>query len=149
MRRLVRFEEFVLILFAIAFLIIMAATRHFQFTSYYHPRFVQCLAALAIAVSIRAYLKERRWLRPLLSVARDFAPFFGVLLLYETLHDLTPLLRPEPVDAALIRIDRAALGVDAAYWLGQRATPWLTRVMVWCYASYFVAPPLLGAAIYW
>jgi hypothetical protein len=58
-----------------------------------------------------------------LRLARDFAPFYGVAVLYEALAQLTPSLRPDVVDAALIRIDHAWLGV---------ATPplWLETVRV-------------------
>ncbi len=152
MRKILRLEEALLLLFAVALAAVMAWTRSFRMASYWHPRFLQCIGALAILLAGRSWLRERdgrRALATLATVGRDFLPFFGVLLLYETLHDLTPLLRPDVVDGALVRIDRAVFGVDAAYWLGQRATPTLTRVMVYCYASYFVAPPLLGALVYW
>jgi membrane-associated phospholipid phosphatase len=82
-------------------------------------------------------------------VVRDFLPFLLALLFYETLHDLTPLIRHDVVDAALIRIDRAALGVDVSVWMGRFATPALTQAMVFCYLSYFFAPAILAAMIYW
>lgn len=151
MRKVLRLEEVLLLLFAVALLAVAAATRTWRFASYWHPRFLQCVAVLALVVAWRSWRRERSLARAgaqVAAVGRDFLPFFGVLLLYETLHDLTPLLRPDVVDGALVRIDRAVFGVDVAYWLGQRATPTLTRVMVYCYASYFVAPPLLGAAVY-
>jgi membrane-associated phospholipid phosphatase len=145
-------EEAVLAGFAVALAIVMAATRTWRLPSTPHWRFLECVGGLLLAVSVRAFLRERRAgpaARAVAAVVRDFAPFFGVLLFYETLHDLTPVLRPVVVDDTLVRIDRAVLGVDAAYWLGRFATPALTRLMVLCYASYFVAPALLACAIYW
>jgi membrane-associated phospholipid phosphatase len=130
-----------------------------RFTEFNHPRFLQCFAALSALIFVRSYLRARRdqrpgpalgrALAPALQVLRDFLPFFFGLLFYETLHDLTPLLRPGVVDAQLIAIDRAVFGVDVSYWMGRFASPALTHVMVQCYASYFVAPGLLACAIYW
>lgn len=157
LRALVRPEEALLLLFAVALAAATVKTRAFHFTAFRHPRFLQCVAILAAAVFARAFHRERSKggrfavaaaARSAARVARDFAPFFGVLLLYETLHDLTPILRPAVVDGRLAAIDRAVFGVDVALWLGQHATPLLTRAMVLCYASYFIAPPLLGCAIY-
>ena len=159
-RRLLRPEEALLLVFAAALVALCAATSTWRFTSLYHPRFLQVVAALAACVAARSLYRARSSgaaLRPALagaaretlSVARDFSPFFGILLLYETLHDLTPLVRPTTVDGALAAADRALFGVDVAAWLGRFASPALTHVMVWCYASYFVAPALLAAAIYW
>ena len=76
-------------------------------------------------------------------------PFLVALVFYETLHDLTPLIRHDLVDGALIAIDRKLFGVDAAVWMGRFGSPWLTRVMVLCYLSYFFAPAVLAALIYW
>ena len=161
----VRPEEIALVLFAIVLLAIMVATRTFQLGSYRHPRFLQCVLVLALLVAAREFRRAKKALPRIatrsvtraallraagatLTVARDFAPFFGIALLYETLHDLTPLLRPHIVDGTLLAIDRAVFGVDVSYWLGLHATPLLTRVMVWCYASYFVSPALLASVIY-
>ncbi|MSP60953.1 MAG: phosphatase PAP2 family protein [Myxococcales bacterium] len=158
-RTLLRPEEVLLAAFVLILAAIIATTGEFHFTAFRHPRFLQCLAVLAGAVAARAYLRERvaasrpvavrRSLASLVPLARDFAPFFAVLLLYETLHDLTPVLRPIVVDNTLIAIDRALFGVDVSLWMGGFATPTLTRAMVLCYASYFVAPALLASAIYW
>jgi membrane-associated phospholipid phosphatase len=114
---------------------------------------------LAILVFLRTFWRTKRRksagealsgaVSPALTVLRDFLPFFFGLLFYETLHDLTPYLRPAVVDAKLIAIDHALFGVDASVWLGRFATPWLTHVMVNCYASYFLAPGLLACLIYW
>src|SRR5262245_42902016 len=111
----------------------MAATSTWRFTALLHPRFLECVGVLGVAVFVRALVRERAArpaLRSLAIVARDFAPFFLILLLYETLHDLTPLLRPHVVDATLAAIDRALFGVDVAFWMGRFATPLLTRVLV-------------------
>jgi membrane-associated phospholipid phosphatase len=83
-----------------------------------------------------------------MALARDFAPFYGVAVLYEALAQLTPSLRPDVVDATLIRIDHAWLGVDAALWFERFASPSLSWALAVCYGAYFVLPPALAVALY-
>ena len=150
MRRL-RPEELLLGVCAVTLAIVLAVTGTTRPSAFLHPRFFECVAGLALVVIARSWWKTRRVGTALFAAARvlrDFAPFLGVLVLYECLHDLTPLVRPRVVDATLLAIDRALLGVDVASFLDQFASPWLTRVMVWCYASYFLAPGLLACALY-
>jgi membrane-associated phospholipid phosphatase len=157
--RRLRPEEALLLVYAAALLAIMAATRTWRFSGFEHPRFFQGFALLAGLIYVRAYgraLRERgrrhaprEALRAAAGGVRDFVPFFVALVLYEMLHDLTPLVRPDVVDGRLAAADRALFGVDVAYWLGGLASPLLTRVMVHCYASYFVAPIALACLVYW
>jgi membrane-associated phospholipid phosphatase len=159
-RARIRPEEALLAGYAIAILVIMATSGHWQFTAIQHRRFLTVFLILAGLVLVRGYLRARREhestlqaLReafpPAALVIRDFLPFLMALVLYETLHDLTPIIRHDVVDAALIAIDRRLFGVDVAVWMGQFGSPWLTRVMVACYMSYFFAPAILAALIYW
>ena len=160
MREHLRPEEALLAAYGVALVAIMAATRHFTFTSTMHLRFVDIFLVLAVLVLARGLWRARRdqlslveslrgALPPALMVIRDFVPFLIALVFYETLHDLTPLIRHDVVDAALIAIDHRLLHVDAAVWMGQFGSPWLTRVMVFCYLSYFFAPAILASLIYW
>lgn len=157
-RARLRPEELLLIFYGLALLGLCVVAPTWRFTGFEHPHFLQCFAGLSVLVYVRAYLHaQRRKVRsaalsalgPALRVLRDFFPFFLALLLYETLHDLTPVLRPTVVDASLIAIDRALFGGDVSCWLGRFASPLLTRVMVDCYLSYFIAPALLACLIYW
>lgn len=160
MREHLRPEEALLAGYGVALVAIMAATRHFTFTSTMHVRFLDIFLVLALGILARGFLRARREHRapleslrralpPALLVIRDFVPFLIALVFYETLHDLTPLLRHDVVDPALIAVDRRLLHVDAAVWMGQFGSPWLTRVMVFCYLSYFFAPAILASLIYW
>jgi membrane-associated phospholipid phosphatase len=159
-RSRVRPEEALLAVYGLALVAIMAATRHWTFTDTMHRRFIGTFLVLAAMVLVRDFVRARvrlgeTWpalqeaLPPALQVVRDFLPFLLALVFYETLHDLTPLIRHDVVDAKLIAIDHAVFGVDVAVWLGQFATPLLTRLMVICYMSYFFAPAVLAAFIYW
>lgn len=157
-RRSFRPEEVLLVAYVTVLAVTMAATGVRQVSAFQHPRFLQVTAGLALAIYVRAVLRAARTnslaralragVAPAAKVLRDFVPFFVGLLLYEMLHDLTPIVRPQVVDAALVTIDRALFGVDVSHWMGRFATPSLTWVMVQCYASYFVAPVLLAAAMY-
>jgi membrane-associated phospholipid phosphatase len=156
---ILRPEETLLLGYGFWLLALKVITGVWRFTEFDHPRFLQCFAVLSGLVFIRAYIVARRSesarmavaraVSPAVTVIRDFLPFFFGLLFYETLHDLTPVIRPDVVDPRLIAIDRAVFGVDVAYWMGQFASPVLTHVMVDCYATYFIAPGLLACAIYW
>jgi membrane-associated phospholipid phosphatase len=159
-RSRVRPEEALLAVYGVALVAIMASTGRWTFTNTMHRYFVGTflvLAALVLGRGIGRALGAERSLGQAigdampaaLSVLRDFLPFLLALLFYETLHDLTPLIRHDVVDAALIAIDRALFGVDVAVWMGRFARPWLTQVMVVCYMSYFFAPAILAALIYW
>jgi membrane-associated phospholipid phosphatase len=53
------------------------------------------------------------------------------------------------VDGALITADRFIFGVDVSFWMGRFATPLATQVMLFCYLSYFFAPVLLAAWLYY
>jgi membrane-associated phospholipid phosphatase len=157
LRSRLRPEEALLAVYGSALVLIMAATGQWTFTSTMHLRFLECFLALAACVFVRAWVRAdgfgwpavRAALPPALTVVRDFGPFLLALLFYETLHDLTPLIRHDVVDAHLIAIDRALFGVDVSVWMERFATPGLTRVMVFCYLSYFFAPAILAALIYW
>jgi membrane-associated phospholipid phosphatase len=160
LRSRVRPEEALLAGYGVALLAIMATTGHWTFTSTRHMRFVDVFLALALGILARDFLRARRehrspWqslrraLPPAAQVVRDFVPFLIALVFYETLHDLTPLIRHDVVDETLIAIDHKLFGVDAAVWMGQFGSPWLTRAMVFCYLSYFFAPAVLASLIYW
>lgn len=160
MRARIRPEEALLAGYGVALVAIMATTGHWTFTSTMHRRFLTVFLVLAGLVLVRDFVRARRedrsaWqslvraLPPAAQVIRDFTPFLIALVFYETLHDLTPLIRHDVVDDVLIGIDRRVLGVDAAVWMGRFGSPWLTHFMVFCYLSYFFAPAILASLIYW
>lgn len=145
-------EEALLVAYIIGLVTLALWTSVRRFTAFDHPRFLQGFALLTGLVFARAYLRSGALstaVGPALKVVRDFLPFFLALLCYEALHDLTPVIRPDVVDPALIAADRALFGVDVAHWMGRFASPLLTHAMVQCYASYFVAPVALAGLLYW
>lgn len=152
-------EEVIFLAFALAIVAIEIATRTPLLTTHPQPAFFGGMVAFITVFYVRSLRAARRdglpepytvARRDALRVTRDFGTLFAILVLYETLHDLTPLLRPDVVDEVIIAIDRRLFGVDVAVWLGEHcANRWLTYAMVFCYTSYFFSTVLLGAYIYW
>lgn len=158
-RRLsLRPEEIALALFAMTLVAIVAATGtwpptfgppRWHIAWRFHLYFVACVGILGLVVAREARPgADLKRLRRLTAMARDFAPFYAVLVLYEALAQLTPLLCPGTRDAVLVRIDRAVLGLDAAVWIGRFASPVLSWVMAICYGAYFIIPGALAAFLY-
>jgi membrane-associated phospholipid phosphatase len=151
-------EEIAFALFGITLVVIVAATGtwpptfgppRWHIAWRFHLYFVGCVGILGFVVARDAGPgADLKRLRRLTAMARDFAPFYAVLVLYEALAQLTPVLCPEAKDAVLVRIDRAVLGVDAAVWIGRFASPLLSWVMAICYGAYFIVPGALAAFLY-
>ncbi|MBI5507466.1 MAG: inositol phosphorylceramide synthase [Deltaproteobacteria bacterium] len=76
-------------------------------------------------------------------LVRDWLPLVLVLFVYENLHDLTYLIRPDHVDAVLLRIDELIFGVEPTILLQAVISPWLTEYMTFAYALYFVFPTFM------
>jgi membrane-associated phospholipid phosphatase len=152
-------EELILLACGVVTVALMAVTRTWVTPTRVHGCFLLLCGVLVALVFRRAYRVERalcerpfalrKAVRATLLVIRDFMPFLGVLALYGCLHDLTPVLRPQTVDARLVAIDHWLFGVDLSQWLGRFATPALTGMMVFCYLSFFVTPGLFAALLHW
>jgi membrane-associated phospholipid phosphatase len=145
LRARLRPEEALFGLYGLVLLAIWRWAHMAHFTETLHWPFLVVVAVVAVARAVR---EPDRWGGAMLQTLRDFVPFLAVILLYETLHDLTPVLRPQTVDDRLAALDRRLFGRDLALWMTGWATPWLTRVMVFCYASYFFAAPILAGLLY-
>ncbi len=77
----------------------------------------------------------------------DFSPVLYIILIYQSLGDLSQYLRPD-VDAQLIRIDFLLFGVNPTVWLERWIVPWLTGVLSLAYLSYFFLPARLVHTLY-
>jgi membrane-associated phospholipid phosphatase len=159
-RSRLRPEEALLLVYGLTLLVLMAVLRDWSLHTLYHPYFIISFLVLAVLVLWRGYRQALRQnatpgdalrssVPAALGVFRDFLPFLLALVFYERLHDLTPRLRPQVVDASLIAVDRAVFGVDVPVWLDRFATPVVTQAMVVCYLSYFFAAAILACLIYW
>ena len=144
-RAYVRPEEALFCLYGLALVVLWRVAGVAHFTETLHRPFIAVVTLVTLARVIRD--REAR-VGAALQTLRDFLPFLATVLLYETLHDLTPILCPTTVDEQLAAIDRRLFGRDLAVWMTSFASPWLTRTMVFCYASYFFAPAILGGTVY-
>lgn len=77
----------------------------------------------------------------------DFSPIFYIILIYQSLGDLSQYLRPD-VDPQLIRIDFFLFGVHPTVWMERWIVPWLTGVLSVAYFSYFILPVRLVHTLY-
>ena len=77
----------------------------------------------------------------------DFSPILYLILIYQSLGDLSQYLRPD-VDPQLIRLDFLLLGVNPTVWLERWIVPWLTGVLSLAYLSYFFMPARLVHTLY-
>jgi membrane-associated phospholipid phosphatase len=117
-------------------------------------KFLVFVGVVVAAIFMRGFWRaeDGRWRAGMATVGRtlrEFSPLWACMIIYETLHDLTPILRPHVVDGSLIAIDHAVLGVDAGRWLNDHiGSPALTEYLVLCYASYGFAIPLFAGWLY-
>ncbi|MGB8991329.1 MAG: phosphatase PAP2 family protein [Desulfobaccales bacterium] len=77
----------------------------------------------------------------------DFSPILYLILIYQSLGDLTHYLHPD-VDPQLIRIDFLLFGVNPTVWMERWIVPWLTGVLSVAYLSYFFMPARLVHTLY-
>ena len=77
----------------------------------------------------------------------DFSPILYLILIYQSLGDLSQYLRPD-VDPQLIRIDFLLFGVHPTVWMERWIVPWLTGVLSVAYLSYFFLPARLVHTLY-
>ncbi|GIG62755.1 hypothetical protein Lfu02_71270 [Longispora fulva] len=123
-------------------------------------RFPAIVAGMCAVVYARAFWRARLdtvgyraranagW-RTLGRTLREFSPLFACMAIYEALHDLTPVLRPDIVDRHLVAIDHAVFGTDVGRWLNDHlGSPTFTSIMTYCYVSYAFAPPVYAGLQY-
>jgi membrane-associated phospholipid phosphatase len=77
----------------------------------------------------------------------DFSPILYLILIYQSLGDLSQYLRPD-VDPQLIRIDFLLFGVHPTVWMEGWIVSWLTGVLSVAYLSYFFLPARLVHTLY-
>jgi len=115
-----------------------------------HVRFFQ--ASLGLPVGIMAALilyrailgRVRRNYDPNYAIIlRDWLPFLMVTFIYENLHDLSRFFYSHDIAGTLQRWDIAIFGVEPTIWAQKIYSPFLTDVMAFSYALYFVFPLVL------
>jgi membrane-associated phospholipid phosphatase len=92
--------------------------------------------------SLAGKVMGRMW-----TTLKDFAPLPIIIVIFESLGDVTHYLRPD-IDSRLIQIDYALFGVHPTLWMERWIASWFTDVMSLAYVSYYFIPLILVAALY-
>jgi membrane-associated phospholipid phosphatase len=80
--------------------------------------------------------------------AHAFLPIVIVLLVFNSLGDLIPLVRSVYYDDVLIRIDYALFGAHPTVWLERFNNALLTGLLQAAYLSYYFTPISLGTILF-
>jgi membrane-associated phospholipid phosphatase len=112
------------------------------------------VGALATFIAVAVVQRLRRGRRaPTLGqsvtvLVRDWAPLVMAIVVYDNFHDMTRIVRPDTVDDVLAAWDARILGAPASIALQAIVTPWLTELMTFCYALFFVFPTIVLVRAY-
>jgi membrane-associated phospholipid phosphatase len=101
---------------------------------------------LVVVAGLAAYAVRPRAGKALLTF-RDFLPVLVIPLLFDSLGDLLPSVRPRMFDEALISIDHALFGVHPTVWMERFIHPLLTAVLQFAYISYYPMAVVLGVTL--
>jgi membrane-associated phospholipid phosphatase len=104
------------------------------------------LASLSLFVILSVFLSEHR---PLWRLVHDFSPVLIIPVLFNTLGPVINSASPNRWDPQFAQMDARVFGELAAMWRGVLGRPaWLTDLTYLAYVGYYVAPVVLGAAVY-
>lgn len=103
---------------------------------------------LMLSVVALAYYNGRSNTWKLALYLYAFLPLLIIPVVFDSLGDLIPWMRPRLLDDALIRIDHAMFGVHPTVWMERIIHPALTTAMQFAYISYYPMSALLGLVLY-
>ncbi len=137
-------------LLSIAFISFMAAVTLFAMPRLPHgggliARYIALMAALVIISRYAGHHDAANWTRTL----HAFLPVFLIPVLFNSMGDLIPWIRPHYFDDLLITIDYNLFGGHHPTVLFERLIhPWLTTIMQFAYISYYPMAVILGAVLF-
>lgn len=112
-----------------------------------HIRFFQASLGFPVGITVALIIyhsilarfrpEERRLPHHIL---RDWLPFLFVTFIYENLHDLSKVFYKHDFANVFRQWDIAIFGVEPTLWAQKIYSPFLTDIMAFCYALYFVFP---------
>lgn len=115
-----------------------------------HIRFFQASLGLPIGIMLavilyRAILKaiNKEYQPNFALILRDWIPFLLVTFIYENLHDLSKHFYGRDIAGLLMRWDISIFGVEPTLWAQNIYSPFLTDVMAFSYALYFLFPLII------
>ncbi len=80
-------------------------------------------------------------------LARDWAPFIGLMWAFESLETYTGRIPKASIDPLLYSLDLRLFGVEPSVWIHAFHHPLLTDWMAFAYGSYFVMPMIIATAL--
>lgn len=80
-------------------------------------------------------------------IARDWAPFVGLMWAFESLETYTGRIPKPSIDRVLYALDVRLFGVEPTVWIHAFHQPLLTDWMAFAYGSYFVLPMIIATAL--
>ncbi len=136
-------------LITIVFVLILASiTLIFIFSVPAWPQLIAWYLLIALVIIVLAALDKKKPGPRLIRFTHAFIPIVCVLLIFNSLGDLIPGIRPRYYDDVLIRIDYAMLGVHPTVWLEKFNNPLLTGLLQAAYISYYFMPIALASVLF-
>ena len=110
------------------------------------------LIALHFALRLPHLLRDRRAAlsnssTTVRELARDWAPFIGLMWAFESLETYTGRIPKPSIDSALYELDLRFFSVEPTVWIHAFHHPLLTDWMAFAYGSYFVMPMIIATAL--
>jgi membrane-associated phospholipid phosphatase len=90
---------------------------------------------------------DTRWPYKFFELLRRWAPYAGILPIFQSLGYITQYIRPD-LDSYLIRIDYSLFGVHPTVWLERLTAPWMVDVLTLAYSSYYFLPVILAVFLH-
>ena len=136
-------------LLSIAFIAVLAAVALFSVSALpVRPGFIVQYSLFACVIILLAALDGKSRWGTVFKFAHAFLPIVIVLLVFNSLGDLIPLVRSRYYDDVLIRIDYALFGVHPTVWLERFNNALLTGLLQAAYLSYYFTPISLGTILF-
>ncbi len=134
-------------LLSIAFIAALAAVALFS-ASAFPVRFIIQYSLFAAVIVLLAALDGKSRRGTVLKFVHAFLPVVIVLLVFNSLGDLIPLVRSRYYDDVLIRIDFALFGAHPTVWLERFNNALLAGLFQAAYLSYYFTPISLGTILF-
>lgn len=104
---------------------------------------VLLIYGLTLASYLLVILLDTRWPYKFFELLRRWAPYAGILPVFQSLGYITHYIRPD-LDRYLIAIDFRLFGAHPTVWLEQFSPPWFVDVLALAYSSYYFLPVILA-----
>jgi membrane-associated phospholipid phosphatase len=112
------------------------------------PQIISKYSLFALVIIALAALDSKMPGRTLFTILHAFIPIVIILLVFNSLGELVPLIHQHYYDNALIRIDYALFGAHPTVWMERFNNILLTGLLQLAYISYYFMPIALGTVLF-